>query len=79
MPRLLSARLHAIVGPYTVARRLTPDLSGGTRFLSLRGRETQALKLATNLGELSLDLESLPIGFSPEQAELLDQQLFELE
>jgi hypothetical protein len=67
------------VGPYTVARRLTPDLSGGTRFLSLRGRETQALKLATNLGELRLDLKSLPITDSSEQAELFAQQLLHIE
>jgi hypothetical protein len=41
--------------------------------------ETQALKLATNLGDLILDVESPLIRVSPEEAELFDQQLFQIE
>jgi hypothetical protein len=33
----------------------------------------------TNLGELSLDLESLPIRGAPDEAKLFDQQLFQIE
>jgi hypothetical protein len=42
-------------------------------------RETQALEFATNVGELSFDLESLPVGGSPEQAELFAQPLFQVD
>jgi hypothetical protein len=44
-----------------------------------RRRGTEALEIATNLVELILDLESLPIGGSPEEAKLFPQQRFQLQ
>jgi hypothetical protein len=54
-------------------------LAGSTEAGLLRRRVTQTLKLATNVGELSVDLKAPLIRGSSEEIELLLQQPFQIE
>jgi len=54
-------------------------LAGSAEASLLRRRETQALELATNVGELSVDLKAPLISGSSEEVELLLQQPFQIQ